>query len=111
MRVTIYRDEYARVDLTLDEDGDLEVATWYREGNAWKMAEVNPTVVGVAHMVAGLLELGVMGIAARDAGRLRPALAISGIPGALDLAGLLARAAEAVLAKAPADGHQMRAIG
>ena len=36
-RVTVIEDEVARVDMSIDSDGDLEFATWFREGNRWTM--------------------------------------------------------------------------
>lgn len=114
VRTTIQRDDVARVDMALDEEGDLELCTWYREGNRWECATALPTVAPVRAFMAGLIELGTLGIGPRDVPRLVAALAISGVPGSDRLARLLREGAQDVLAKAPPTGSNLdaaRAVG
>jgi hypothetical protein len=65
-RVTVLRDDVARVDMEIDEDGDVAVMTLFREGNRWLQAEAAPTTAPPLALLAGLLKLGVLGLAAED---------------------------------------------
>jgi len=65
-RVTVLQDEVARVDMGIDEDGDVEVLTLFKEGNKWLPAEASPTTVPALALLAGLLKLGVLGLTHED---------------------------------------------
>jgi hypothetical protein len=65
-RVTVLRDDVARVDMEIDEDGDVAVMTLFREGNKWLPAEAAPTTAPPLALLAGLLKLGVLGLVAED---------------------------------------------
>lgn len=112
-RVTIEKDDVARVDMSLDEDGDIEISTWFREGNRWVQLEEAPTIASPRAFLAGLIELGVLGLTALDAQDLRGMVELSiedGVEppdvavGAVQLSDRMREAADAVLAKAPPNG-------
>lgn len=65
-RVTVLVDDVARVDMGIDEDGDVEVLTLFKEGNRWLPAEASPTTVPPLALLAGLLKLGVLGLTHDD---------------------------------------------
>lgn len=66
-RVTVLRDDVARVDMEIDEDGDVSVMTLFKEGNRWLPAEAAPTTAPPLALLAGLLKLGVLGLTPEDA--------------------------------------------